>query len=126
MSVKYDNGKIDMSLLEFLPRALTEVCRVMTYGVHKYERGGFLDVPDGIQRYTAAMLRHYMAEQIDGVFDLTDPWLDTPEGQEFLSTYGNLRHSAQVAVNALFRLEMELRFESSMEAGRSSLMKYNV
>lgn len=102
---KLDEGKIDMSLLEFLPRALSEVARVMTYGKIKYTRGGFLEVPDGIDRYSAAMLRHYFAGKVEGEFD-QDPWYDTEQGLAFK---GKIMHDAQVAVNALFRLELILR-----------------
>ena len=102
---KLDDGKVDMSLLEYLPRAIKEVSRVMTYGKVKYMRGGFLDVPDGVNRYAAAMLRHYFQGQEEGPYD-TDPWYDTPEGLAFK---GKILHDAQVAVNALFRLELILR-----------------
>ncbi len=104
---KLDSGKVDMSLLEFLPRAITEVCRVMTYGKTKYTRGGFLDVPKGVERYSAAMLRHYFAAQEEGPYD-QDPWYDTPKGLEFKN---KILHDAQVATNALFRLELLLREE---------------
>lgn len=109
---KLDAGKVDMSLLGFLPRALTEVARVMSYGQVKYTRGGFLDVPDGVERYSAAMLRHYFAAKEQGPFD-EDPWYDTPDGLAFK---GKILHDAQVAVNALFRLELMLRENSFSDA----------
>ncbi len=102
---KLDDGKVDMSLLEYLPKAITEVCRVMTYGKVKYTRGGFLDVPEGVDRYSAAMLRHYFAAKTEGLYD-KDPWYDTPKGLEFKD---KILHDAQVATNALFRLELLLR-----------------
>lgn len=102
---KLDAGKIDMSLLEFLPRSLLEVLRVMSYGQKKYTRGGFLDVPDGYNRYTAAMFRHYFEAAKGNKYD-DDPWYDTVEGSEYK---GKVLHDAQVAVNALFRLELLLR-----------------
>lgn len=104
---KLDDGKVDMSLIEFLPRAMKEVLRVMTYGKVKYTRGGFLEVPDGVNRYSAAMLRHYFAAKEEGKYD-QDPWYDTEEG---LPYKGKIMHDAQVAVNALFRLELMLREE---------------
>ena len=103
---KLDHDKVDMSLLEFLPNALLEVCRVMDYGQTKYTRGGFLKVPDAKQRYTAAMWRHWIHECLGDTYDTGDPFYDTKEGSRFK---GKLRHDAQVAVNALFRLEIELR-----------------
>ena len=104
---KLDHDKVDMSLLELLPNAILEVCRVMDYGQTKYTRGGFLKVPEGKTRYAAAMLRHYFASQ-ESTYDVGDPFYDTEAGLPFK---GKLRHDAQVAVNALFRLEVILREE---------------
>ena len=106
---KLDHDKVDMSLLEFLPNALLEVCRVMDYGQTKYTRGGFLEVPDGRNRYTAAMLRHWLEDSAGVKYDVGDPFYDTDAGKPFK---GKLRHDAQVAVNALFRLEVTLRKEA--------------
>lgn len=108
---KNDAGKIDMSLLEYLPNAMTEVCRVMDYGQQKYTRGGFLDVPNAIARYTAAMFRHFFKES-SGIYDLDDPWYATEKGAPFK---GTIRHDAQVCVNALFRLEYRLRKANKTE-----------
>jgi hypothetical protein len=106
---KNDHDKIDMSLLEFLPNALLEVCRVMDYGQTKYTRGGFLEVPDAMNRYTAAMFRHYLKECLGEKYDQGDPFLDTEAGRPYI---GTLRHDAQVVVNALFRLEYRMREEA--------------
>lgn len=105
---KMDQDKIDMSLLEFLPNALLEICRVMDYGQTKYSRGGFLEVPDAKNRYTAAMLRHWLDECNGIKYDEGDPFYDTEKGLPFK---GTLRHDAQIAVNAIFRLEVILRDE---------------
>lgn len=104
---KLDDGKPDMSLLQLLPLSLIEVCRVMDYGQTKYTRGGFLGVVNATRRYTAAMWRHWFAE-MNGTYDEGDLFYDTPEGLRFR---GKIRHDAQVAVNALFRLECTLREE---------------
>ena len=109
---KLDDGKVDMSLLQLLGNAIHEVCRVMTYGKTKYTRGGFLDVPEAPIRYSAAMLRHYFLEQVEK-YDAGDPFYDTELGLPFK---GKIRHDAQVAVNALFRLECTLREEEEAEA----------
>jgi hypothetical protein len=101
---KLDAGKIDMSLLTLWPRALREVCRVGTLGASKYSRGGFLGVSNGVIRYTAALLRHLFATD---KYD-TDPFYDTEAG---LPWKGTIRHDAQVAWNALSRLEVQLREE---------------
>jgi hypothetical protein len=57
--------------------------------------GGWQDVPDADVRYRDAMLRHGLP--IDGTHDVSGP---DPSG--FL-------HTAQLACNALFALELELR-----------------
>jgi len=116
---KLDHDKIDMSLLQFLPNALLEICRVMDYGQTKYSRGGFLEVDDAINRYTAAMWRHYLEECKGEKFDQGDPFYDTPEGLPFK---GTLRHDAQLAINALFRLEYRLR-EEYLEEDTEAMLK---
>ena len=120
---KLDGDKLDMSLLEFIPHALTEVCRVMDYGQVKYTRGGFLEVPEAKTRYTSAMLRHWIKECLGRVFDEDDPFYDTEKGYPFK---GKVRHDAQVAVNALFRLEVALRKELEESAGYPSERRLNV
>ena len=91
---KLDSGKPDCSLLGFFGKALVEVSKVGTIGAQKYTRGGWQSVDDGFNRYTAAMLRHYFAEDYEEV--------DTDTG---------MLHCAQVAWNALARLELLLRGE---------------
>lgn len=105
---KDDGGKPDASLLQLFPRALLEVARVGTFGASKYTRGGWLSVPDGIVRYTAAMMRHFFKEVTEGTYD-SDP---------SCAEYGfenQIRHDAQVAWNALARLELQLQEESNDE-----------
>jgi hypothetical protein len=104
---KLDHDKLDMSLLQYLPNAIEEVVHVMDYGQTKYTRGGFLSVPEAVRRYTSAMLRHWFKEVFEK-YDTGDPFYDTEEGARFK---GTLRHDAQVAVNALFRLEARIREE---------------
>lgn len=109
---KMDQDKMDLSLLQLLPNALIEICRVMDYGQTKYTRGGFLSVPDAPRRYSSAMQRHWLKELFEK-FDSGDPFYDTEAGLPFK---GNIRHDAQVAVNALFRLECAIREEQEDEA----------
>jgi len=109
---KLDHDKLDLSLLQLLGGALAEVCLVMDYGQTKYTRGGFLDVPEAPRRYSAAMLRHWFKELWEK-YDSGDPFYDTEKGLPFK---GKIRHDAQVAVNALFRLECTLREEQQDEA----------
>jgi hypothetical protein len=95
---KTDEGKPDCSLLLYFGKALRDVARVGTFGALKYTRGGWQTVPDGINRYTAALLRHLCDEHYEK-FDKDLP----------------VRHAAQVAWNALARLELMLRSENSPE-----------
>jgi len=94
---KLDAGKPDLSYLpEQFPLALEAVCRVAEYGTTKYSRGGWLKVPDAVQRYSRALLRHlfirYKADVIPGI----EP---------------RFHADAQIAWNALAVLELKLRGE---------------
>ena len=92
--LKFDDGKVDITfVLEYFPNALAAVSTVAEYGAKKYTRGGWNTVPNGIERYTAAMDRHHLAEFRDGPYDDGD---------------SGLAHAAQVAWNALARLEKML------------------
>lgn len=90
---KLDAGKADLTFLADWSNALALVCRVAEYGANKYSRHGWFDVPRGYWRYTKAMLRHAL-----GVGDL-DPIPGVPPEHV---------HDAQVAWNALSRLEIKL------------------
>lgn len=90
---KLDSGKPDCSLLGMFGRALRAVAMVGTHGANKYTRGGWQSVPNGFNRYTAAMLRHYFYENEE------DYDQDLPD----------TLHAAQVAWNSLARLELKLR-----------------
>lgn len=89
---KLDGTKPDASLLLLFSRALLAVAEVGTFGAKKYSRGGWQYVADGYTRYTAALLRHLFASSYEDN--------DTDSG---------LLHDAQVAWNALARLELRLR-----------------
>jgi hypothetical protein len=73
-------------------RALTAVTHVGTYGAIKYTPSGWRTVPDGVERYSEAMLRH---------------WLDESQGIE-CDGESNMLHAAHLAWNALARLELML------------------
>ena len=92
LGAKTDSGKPDASLLLYFGHALTAVSEVGTHGARKYTRGGWQTVTDGQNRYTAAMLRHLLKEN----YEVMDS--DLP-----------VMHAAQVAWNALARLELMLR-----------------
>ena len=91
---KGDAGKIRPSLvLGGFARALTEVCKVGTYGAVKYSDNGWMEVPNGEERYDDAKLRHWLKEKSG---EASDP--DT-----------ELVHAAHEAWNALARLDLMLR-----------------
>lgn len=92
---KLDSGKVRAFLmLSGFSRALGEVARVATVGAAKYSPGGWERVPDGVERYDDAAVRHLLALG-RGPFDA-----DT-----------GCRHKAQVVWNLLASLELELRAE---------------
>ena len=94
---KLDAGKEPMRLiLHAMPRALLEVGKVGAYGAAKYSENGWLKVPDAVPRYTDAMFRHALRE-----------------GIERLDGESGLLHAAQVAWNALARLELMLQQSSN-------------
>jgi hypothetical protein len=105
---KLDKGKPDASLLGYFGQALLAVSEVGTHGAKKYTRGGWQHVPDGINRYTAAMLRHFFQEN-QGKWDSDLPVL----------------HAAQVAWNALARLELILREEETKERWSKEIEQLN-
>lgn len=96
--VKDDGGKVDLTFVtDYFPNAIAAVARVSAFGAAKYARGGWRTVSDGVARYTAAMLRHIIR---------TGPRFYTEsDGKKDWQ----LDHEAQVAWNALARLELILR-----------------
>jgi len=92
---KLDAGKPDLSLLIMFGKALFAVGEVGTFGKEKYTRGGWRGVPDGINRYTAALLRHVFQED-----------------EEELDKDSNLLHASHAAWNALARLQLMLERKS--------------
>lgn len=91
---KLDAGKIRAGLvLGDFSRALRAVSEIGTFGANKYTEHGWLSVPNGFERYSDAMLRH---------------WLDECSGEAYAADSG-LLHAAHLAWNALARLELLLR-----------------
>ena len=84
-------------VLSYFPRALEEIARVSEFGMKKYnakpETKGFLQVDDGVRRYSDGLVRHLLAEA---------------KGETFNKADGDLWHAAQTAWNSLARLEMLL------------------
>lgn len=90
---KLDAGKIRADLvLGGFALALIEVARVGTYGAKKYSDNGWVSVPNGVERYSDAMWRHYFNEKTGEIYD-----------REL-----QVHHAAQVAWNSLARLQLIL------------------
>ena len=91
---KMDAGKapVRRGLLEYFPRACLAVAQVSFFGAMKYKWDGWKTVPDGINRYGDAQVRHVCKAKIDGPYD--------PDS--------GLAHAAHEAWNALARLELML------------------
>jgi len=97
---KLDRGKNRLGLvLGGFSRALQQVGKVGTAGANKYSDNGWMEVEEGISRYTDAMMRHYMMEEPGEMFD---PELTEMAGED-------IYHAACVAWNALARLDLMLR-----------------
>jgi len=91
---KLDAGKPRMTLvLGGFGKALRAVAEVGTYGADKYSDNGWMQVPNGVERYTDALFRHIFDEQ---------------NGQE-LDSDTEMLHAAHAAWNALARLELKIR-----------------
>jgi hypothetical protein len=80
-------------LLETFPRACLAVADITKFGAEKYTWGGWKSVPDGINRYGDAEVRHICKASIEGP-------LDKESG---------LAHAAHEAWNAMARLELLIR-----------------
>jgi len=95
-AVKLDYGKAPVFSLfiKYFPYAVIAVTYVSEYGLRKYNPGGestgWKEVPDGVNRYGDAAMRHILKEKIEGLYDDSD---------------SGLAHAAQAAWNALARLE---------------------
>lgn len=90
---KVDAGKQLAGVLMDFSRALTAVAEVGSRGARKYTRGGWQQVPNGVQRYTDAFWRHLLAV---GRGELIDPDL-------------GVTHWSQVCWNCLALIELTLR-----------------
>lgn len=100
---KLDAGKnrLGLVLLAF-SRALTAVGEVGTYGANKYTDNGWIDVPNGVSRYSDAMFRHLMKEAAG---EYADPDTDLP-------------HLAHACWNLLAVLDLKLRTQQNDKATR--------
>lgn len=91
---KLDAGKPRPGLvLGGFARALLAVTRIGSYGAVKYTPNGWMEVPNGPERYDDAKLRHWLYEKSGIECDA-----DTQE-----------LHAAHEAWNALARLDLIIR-----------------
>ena len=101
---KDDSGKLDMNLLDDMPRAIKAVVEVMQWAIVDkkpvpYERGSWLGVePD---RYRAAIKRHERSAAEQATADVPARFQRDPET--------NLLHLAHTACSAMMALENALR-----------------
>jgi hypothetical protein len=100
-AIKYDADKpcAFRGLVDYFPRALEAVAEVSTFGARKYAWKGWENVDDGINRYSDAMMRHFLRESRGETVD--------PDS--------SLLHAAHTAWGALARLELILRDAESLE-----------
>jgi hypothetical protein len=98
---KLDRGKVDTlrGAIQYFPMALEAVAHVSELGAKKYSWMGWKSVPDGIRRYGAALARHLVYEA---------DARDTGAG----GLGPDVLHAAQVAWNALARLELVIKEEN--------------
>lgn len=104
---KDDSGKLDMNLLDDMPRAMRAIVEVMQWAITEkkpepYKRSSWLGV--SARRYRAAIMRHNR----DACHQATQmATLDEPEYQRDPET--NLLHLAHMACSAMMALENTLR-----------------
>jgi hypothetical protein len=98
---KLDAGKVLAWLcLSGFSNALYAVADVTTQGALKYTPNGWMDVPNGQDRYMEAFARHMLAYGRGEVFD----------------TDTGCHHKAQMVWNLLASLELEMRNENNRVA----------
>ena len=102
---KDDSGKLDMTLIDDMPRALEAVVEVMQWAITKkqpmpYMRGSWQGV--SADRYRAAVLRHNSAAAKQATGNTIPARLQRDNETDLL-------HLAHMACSALFALELALR-----------------
>lgn len=74
LGAKLDSGKIQADLLLDFRDALMAVATISDFGAKKYTRHGWVSVPNGIERYKAALIRHLLSEGNDPDSGLPHTW----------------------------------------------------
>lgn len=70
-AIKYDQGKspVYRGSLAYFPRAIEGLATISAFGATKYAWSGWRHVPDGLNRYTDAMVRHLLREGQEEILD---------------------------------------------------------
>lgn len=67
VNVKYEGAKkydLEKSMMQLFPLSVAEsISQVLTFGAKKYAAHGWKNLPDAVQRYQGALLRHLTALQ---------------------------------------------------------------
>ena len=102
-AIKYDGGKpcVYRGLIQYFPRACKSVAEISTFGANKYAWNGWEGVEEGFERYSDAMMRHFLYEAM---------------GEEIDPDSG-LYHAAHAAWGAMARLELYLREKENNNNG---------
>lgn len=102
--IKYDKDKPRMAemIIDFAPE-LQELCRVWMFGADKYSKSNWKLVENGKERYSNALLRHLMAEDVSLYDDES-----------------KLLHSAHIAFNALARMHFIMQ---EIEENQNELLR---
>lgn len=95
---KYKKTPVYQGVFARFPRALKEIAKVSVFGTNKHQVPlsdmSYMDIPNAYVIYTDATARHLVNEAIEGPINHED---------------GDLLHPAQLAWDALARLEIYLR-----------------
>lgn len=97
---KLDAGKspVWQGLLDYFPRACAAIADLSQAGADKYSWKGWESVPEGINRYRNAGVRHILAEAVEGPFD-----------SELTERGYPILHLTQVVWNHMAALELYLK-----------------
>lgn len=100
---KLDAGKSPLlrGALQYFPRTIGAVSDLSAYGANKYTWNGWESVPDGINRYGDAMVRHLIKERTEGLWDLEV--LNDPKFP------GHVLHPVAATWNSMARTELILK-----------------
>jgi hypothetical protein len=89
--IKYDDGKLAYDLVPM--DAFDEIVKRFTHGARKYAPGNWKKVEDAVERYSAALMRHYSAYR---------------QGEQMDPEAAGLSHIGAVAWNALILIWFDL------------------